>query len=183
MPTADVILPVPGAPLSVRLSYLDRGGSSDIGYLQRVRSMANVSGPILQGLEQRYKAGLAIWPFKLAAHVGSPVSAIVAPPSSRPELVAPYLGAVSNRFPGAIDLSGRFHRTGALRSGEGATLEALIAATTYQAAGDEGQFQSIVIVDDVVADGKTAATVIALLRAAGVPETATWHMAAPLWLG
>lgn len=183
MPTTDIILPVPGAALSVGLSYLDRGGVSDIGYLQRVRYMANVASPILEGMAQRYRAGLVMWASKLAAHVASPVAAIVAPPSCRPELVAPYLGAVSNRFPGAIDLSGRFHRAGAHRSGEGATVEALIAATTYQTAGDEGQFHSIVIVDDVVSEGKTAAAVIALLRASGVPATATWHMAAPLWLG
>lgn len=182
MPYTNIDLPLPDSPVSVRLAYLDRGGKSDIGYLQRVRSMANLSPDLLQGMEQRYRAGLTIWPAQLAAHIDAPVTAIVSPPSSRPHLTTPYREALMAKFRRSADLTGRFERTGELRAGEGATAVELIAATRYRPAGDEGALDAFVIVDDVVAEGKSAAAIIALLRKSGVPETATIRLAAPLWL-
>lgn len=183
MPFADIDVPLPDGPLHATLAYLSRDLSSDIGYLQRVRSMANLPPALLQGMEQRYRAGLAVWPAQLAAHIDAPVAAIVSPRSSRPELIEPYLQAMRDKFPVAVDLTGSFERTGEQRAGEGATVAELIAATSYRPAGDERSLDAIVIVDDVVAEGKSAAAVIALLRTAGVPETAKIRIAAPLWLG
>lgn len=126
------------SPVSVGLAYLDHGGTSDIGYLQRVRSMANLSPALLQDMERPYKAGLTAWPAQLFAHIESPVAALVSPRSSRPELTMPYREALMVRFQRAVDLTGRFERTGELRAGEGATVAELVDATRYRPAGDEG---------------------------------------------
>lgn len=183
MPLADIEVPMPGATLQVDLAYLDHGGTTDIGYLQRVRSMAAARGPTLARIEQRYHRMLPFWAPQLAVLIQAPVSAILSPPSSRPNLAAPYRLALTARFPEAVDLTGRFARPGTERAGEGATVHELIAATTYAVQGDESTFGVIVIVDDVVEAAKTVAASITLLRAAGVRADADFRVAAPLWLG
>ncbi len=182
MPTVEIDVPTPGNPTQVALTYLDKGGTSDVAYLQRVRSMAAVSGPLLAEAERRYRAMLPMWTRRLAAEIDGPISAILSPPSSRPELVRPYRDELLRKFPTAPDLTDRFQRTGTLRAGEGATVEQLIAATTYTPQHDEPGFDVVLIVDDVLAAGTSAALCLALLRTAGLRVDATLRVAAPLWL-
>lgn len=183
MPHTEIDLPLPGSKLRTKLTYLDHRGTSDIGYLQRIRSMANLHEERLLNMEQRYKAGLVVWPHKLAAQVDGPVTAIVSPPSSRPELIKPYRDELLAKFQSAIDLTERFRRPDAVSAGEGASGTDLLNAIRYQGQGDEAGFQTVLAVDDVVASGKTVGAVISKLRAAGMPKTSAVLIAAPLWLG
>ncbi len=182
MPTTELRLPLPDTAELVPLSYLSRDPAADIAYPQRVRSMAKVPAARLDPMKQRYHAGLTLWAGQLSAHIEAPVSAVVSPPSDHPELTSPYRDALLRAFPDAVDLTDRLVRSGSARAGQGAKYEELLAALDYTPRGDEGGFAGIVIVDDAVTTGTTAAALVTCLRNGGVPQTASFRIAAPLWL-
>lgn len=182
MPTTELHLPLPGAAELVPLCYLSRDPAADIAYPQRVRSMVKVQGARLDDMKLRYDAGLTLWAGQLSAHIEAPVSAVVSPPSDHPQLTSPYRDALLRAFPGAVDLTDRLARSGSAKAGEGAGFKDLLAALDYTPHGDESGLARIVIVDDVVKTGTTAAALIACLRNGGVPKTTSFRIAAPLWL-
>jgi hypothetical protein len=105
------------------------------------------------------------------------------PPSSRPELLIPYRNALLTQHREAIDLSARLaQKNPHVSAGEGASLEDMLAAMTYDRRGDEARLTSLVIVDDVLASGNTSAAVIQLLRDAGLSQECQITLGCPLWL-
>ncbi|MGO9362373.1 MAG: hypothetical protein ACLP02_02790 [Rhodomicrobium sp.] len=182
MPFENIELPAGPTTIPATLFYLTKDGASDIGYLQRVRSMKNVKGELLRDMEERYTQMTRTWSHQLASHIEGPVEAVVSPPSSRPYLAEPYRNAIRNKFAAAVDLTPRLTRSCEYFSGEGATFDAMMQAVSYESTGAEPQYRTLVIVDDILATGRTAALVVCKVRAAGFSDGAQIFVAAPLWL-
>jgi len=110
------------------------------------------------------------------------VDAVVSPPTSFPHPPEPYREAIKKKFAKAVDLTERFTRSCDYSSGEEAAFDRMMEAVSYTPAGDEPQCRTLVIVDDIVSSGRTAALVVSKVRDAGLPVGARILVAAPLWL-
>lgn len=117
-----------------------------------------------------------------AAHFSEPMDVLVSPPSTRPELIVPYRQALSKKFPDAIDRTEAFTSDGSVSSTHGASYEELLASISYKPFGDESKLNSIVIVNDVLARGRTVAAIIHRLKEAELSPTCSITIACPLWV-
>jgi len=169
----------------LELALLAERHYGDIAYLQWVRSMspkAQTNRPGFNDLRQRYNNQLNWFCQTLAAQVSGPFDAIVTPPSSRPHLIEPYLTALRAKF-SACDLSGYLERKQGVKSGDSsATLEAVEKVVTIMEAAGLDALSSVLFVDDVLAEGKTAAVVFRRLRSAGLSPNCRLGLACPLWV-
>jgi len=105
----------------------------------------------------------------LAVPDGETFDAVVSPPSSRDDAI-PYREACIKR--GKMrDLSQRFTRKGAVKAATADTLQEMIGEFVYEPGGDEKSITSLLIVDESLASGRSAAAVLHYLRTAGLPET------------
>ena len=101
---------------------------------------------------------------------GISFDALVSPPSSRDDIDV-YRSAILDRVPARV-LSG-FTRRGKFKAGDReVTLADMIAEFDYAPNGDERDIRSLLIVDESVADGKTAAALLEHLRRNGLPDEA-----------
>ena len=101
----------------------------------------------------------------------------VLPPSSRDDIDV-YRLAILDRMPARV-LSG-FTRKGKVKAGDReTTLADMIEEFDYAANGDERDIRSLLILDESVADGKTAAALLEHLRRNGLPDEARVVLA--LW--
>jgi len=156
-------------------------------YLQSIRTrvLAEISptgDPNNTAVARTYFALVPLHSRNLAGEIEGPISALVSPPTRRPQLIHPYMAAMKLRFPASVDLTNRFSRSGPMLSGEDATLTDVIASLSYVPGKDEATFKSVVITDDVLSRGFTAAALIHRLFEAGVPPDCTITVAVPLWL-
>jgi hypothetical protein len=108
---------------------------------------------------------------------GVSFDALVFPPSSRDDIDV-YRLAILDRMPARV-LSG-FTRKGKVKAGDReTTLADMIEEFDYAANGDERDIGSLLILDESVADGKTAAALLEHLRRNGLPDEARVVLA--LW--
>jgi hypothetical protein len=108
--------------------------------------------------------------------------AVVRPRSSRPRLTLEYYRAVVPLAPDSIDLSPRLHRTKGTRAGLHGSYPELLSRMRYQGPRDLGTLSGVLIVDDVLASGSTAAVIVTRLREAGLSPDARIVLACPLRL-
>ena len=96
--------------------------------------------------------------------------AVVSPPSSRRDIDA-YRRAILTRAPVRV-LSG-FTRKGKVKAGDrGSTLADVIDEFVYVPNGQEREIFSLIIIDESVAEGKTAAALLEHLKRHGLPDEA-----------
>lgn len=100
---------------------------------------------------------------------GSEFDAIVIPPSSRQD-AEPFKQAVMARWPKARDLSPCFERHGKIKLADPGDVGAMVKEFVYASNGEEKDIESLLIVDESVGEGKTAAAIIEHLRAAGLSK-------------
>ncbi|MDW9788519.1 hypothetical protein GOB29_28740 [Sinorhizobium meliloti] len=100
---------------------------------------------------------------------GIEFDAIVAPPSSRQD-TEPFKQAVMARWPKARDLSPSFKRHGVAKSADPGDVSAMVKEVVYTPDGKQKDIKSVLIVDESVGEGKTAAAILEHLRAAGLPR-------------
>jgi hypothetical protein len=99
---------------------------------------------------------------------GVSFDALVSPPSSRDDIDV-YRSAVLDRIPARV-LTG-FTRKGKVKAGASKTTWAdMVEEFDYAATGDECDIRSLMILDESVADGKTAAAVLEHLRRNGLRD-------------
>jgi len=124
----------------------------------------------------------------LKAEVGAAnfeFDAVVSPPSSRSDAL-PYRLAI-NAHRGAHDLTANFSRRGEVRIGANdTTMKQAVAELSYSPDGTEAAITSLLIVDDVLASGRTVAAIVHHLLDAGMhPDcavgVATWAKIAIRW--
>jgi predicted amidophosphoribosyltransferase len=175
MPLADLVLPTGE---SVSLAYLRKGPTylGELTALQGLRS-GHVSPDSLVALEYQNLARL--YGLRLSQEVRERFDAIVTPPSTHSR-VAPYLAAL--RRVADVDLSDGFRRHRETRSAEGCELGELIEAISYSPNKRESELKAVLIVDDIVASGRTAAALMHHMRLAGVAAECKFSLACPLWL-
>lgn len=103
---------------------------------------------------------------------GVQFDAIVCPPSSGND-AQPYREAILSRWP-VIDLTDTFTRLGKLKAQRlETTVDDLVEREFVHAPnGNELSIKSILIIDEAIATGKSAAAMIELLRRAGMPADA-----------
>ena len=107
---------------------------------------------------------------------------VISPPSSGAD-VEPYRQAVIERW-SVRDLSKNLTRKGKTKAMKSeTTLEDMIEEFTYTPDGSEPSIRSIMIVDESIASGKTAAAILHHLRAAGLPKGTTIAVAACVKMG
>jgi predicted amidophosphoribosyltransferase len=163
------------------LVYLYRD-SSYVFYLQMVRQPDRYDAQKLEDWRTNYEQCLPSYLIKFAGHFDDEMGAIVSPPSSRPRLLDPYRAALLKKFPRALDLTDAFTDTSKPSSGLGTSFEHLVTAISYKPLGNEPALKSLVIVDDVLASGRTAAAVIQKLTDAGLPQNCQITVACALWV-
>ena len=101
---------------------------------------------------------------------GRTFDAVVSPPSSRNDIDA-YRNAILTLAPARV-LSG-FTRKGKVKAGDsGSSLADMIDEFNYAPDGQEREILSLLIVDEIIAEGKTAAALLEHLKRHGLPNEA-----------
>jgi pyrimidine operon attenuation protein/uracil phosphoribosyltransferase len=100
----------------------------------------------------------------------SPSSAYIFSPPSRYPFAATYRDACKDRQAGNLDISTRFRKldTSVIAGENDTTAEDIYRSLAYDAADDEPDIAAIIMVDDVVAGGKTAIAALSHLTEAGL---------------
>jgi len=179
MKKIDFVLPTEE---TVTLLCVGCGAHPHLIYLHSVRR-----GKATEDQRQQYENMRQTYANQLAATVAAAVpdaDALITPPSSRDD-VKPYRDAILKRLPKLIDLSEGVSREGKVKAAQNdTTLEQLINDFAYKPTGREKQIKSLVIVDETIGTGKTVATTLHHLRAAGLPiaENCKVTIAIALWV-
>ena len=125
---------------------------------------------------------LPIYKVRLTSAITGQVNALLSPPSDHIWQARPYREALAVKFPDALDLSANFSRHGPERAGQSATFQQIVAGLDYNPTGREASFRRIVIVDDTLRGGTTAAALLTHLHAHGLSQECEVVVACPLWL-
>lgn len=181
-----VKIPFEGPIVEASVIWLHKGTEpGGFGYLQSVRSgilKARYSDPEKSPAAVEYKAMQKFSASSLAQQVVGTVDAVISPPSSYPEHAEPYRRAILAKHPQAIDLSDSVSRKMKVSSGAGASLADVLSSLEYQPGIRLNDFKHIVIVDDIMNRGVTAAALASLLQAQGLSVQCAVTIACPLWL-
>ena len=94
---------------------------------------------------------------------------VVLAPSSRRDAV-PFMAAIVQRWPNARDIMSTFGRQGVAKAADPGGAEVMGKELVHTPDGKEKDIKSLLIVDESVAEGKTAAAIIEHLRAAGMSK-------------
>lgn len=184
MPIYEVTVPRSDPRYRVTLAFVEgytkpHAGESSLVYLNRVRLFP----AIVRGseLEQRYNADLPQHRRAFRALLATiDATMIVGTPSSRP-FVLDYLAEAQALFPEAVDLTSLFTKAQSQSGGRAESLASFLPAIAFDAAGlGDVCDGNILIIDDVIANGTTAAAVIARLDKAGLVADRRIVIAAPL---
>lgn len=172
-----------GAEAQVEVAFLVRGADpKPFEHIQRARNgtyeALNLLPDQTEG-ERIYIARAKQFAPTLASHLPTiTFDAIVSPPSSFKH-AEPFRAFLTDRA--RMDLTGRFHRSAPVRSGEGATVTEITSAMTYVRGGDESSIHSLLIVDESFHTGRTIAGILSHLRDAGLPEDCRVVLACAFW--
>lgn len=158
-------------------------------FLQSVRSgalraISPTGNPEDTLIGRTYQAMLQDFTLRLADVFESgsglgPPDALIEVPSTRP-YNRPYADEFRRRFSETLDLTPNVHRAGQFKSGEGASFQEVFTDTSVTGTPPLANIRSLLLIDDVLAEGKTVAAVVARLREAGLPEETRILVAVPL---
>ena len=167
MPIAQFTLPTDER---ISLAYLRRWPRlGDMIYLQGVRSGRLPENSLTA---RQYRAMVPFYATRLAnlatGNDAPRFDATVSPPSARDD-ANPYRNEVLGRRQGLLDLTSRFSRRGRLRAANTVSIDEMRNEFVYRPVGDEGRINSLLIVDESLASGRTVAALLAHLRGAGLP--------------
>jgi predicted phosphoribosyltransferase len=116
----------------------------------------------------------------MAALDGLEFDTIAMAPSSRSDAV-PFTKAVTERWPDARDITDHFSK-GSTKAADDGDLRSLVSSMGYTADDKEELIGSLLIVDESIATGKTAAAMIERLKAAGMGENVDVTLVACCWM-
>jgi adenine/guanine phosphoribosyltransferase-like PRPP-binding protein len=81
------------------------------------------------------------------------------------------MAAIVQRWPNARAITSTFDRKGVTKSGDPGHVSVMVSELIHTPDGKERDIKSLLIVDESVGEGKTAAAILELLRKAGMsPE-------------
>jgi glutamine phosphoribosylpyrophosphate amidotransferase len=163
----------------VTLAYLAKPPNiGDLIYLQSIRSGILKPGSLVIPAHETMVTFKYSIQLRTETQLDS-VDAVASPPSTRTD-AAPY----REKFAGiaSIDITERFSRRAPFKAGTSNDLDEVRASMSYASAGDESNLRSILIVDDILASGRTVSGMVSHLREAGASYLNEIYVAAPLWL-
>lgn len=102
-------------------------------------------------------------------------------PSSR-EDAQPYFDSIKAEFPDALDLSDCFSKKDGCKAGSAASLKKFLPCLTFGCDCELGDYSRLLIVDDLMSNGLTAAAMIRRLQEEGLQDEAEISVAVPLLL-
>lgn len=176
MPIRTISLPPDGEALE--LLYTSRHPEDVASYFNALRSGVGVEAfrPVAEAMipihGPRIARTVCDWP--------TPFQAMISPPSSRGD--AKMLRDEIRKICSIPDLSGCFTRKDEIRAAYSGTVDDLVQEFVYKTSGVEAGLQNILIVDELVATGKTVAAVLRHLRMNGLPTGCKIVVAAYGWI-
>jgi hypothetical protein len=180
----DVRIPFKNPELQAHVIALHKGKEpGSFHYIQAIRQgtlRAVNRDPEKTEVARIYHANEQRYFPLLASKIKGTVDAILSPPSRLPEQSEPYRNAIAELHPSAVDLTSRFNRTGPARAGEGAEICDVFKGLSYNPDGREKNIQRLVICDDTLNNGTTAAAIVKLLREHGLASDCEVIIACPL---
>jgi predicted amidophosphoribosyltransferase len=112
--------------------------------------------------------------------IGDSFDAIAAIPTSDRKAQEPYFRSIEDRWPGIMDLSPFLIRSAS--STGGVPCEQRLDATTFQPPTNVQSKTEILLVDDVLDSGVSAAAVIRAIKRVWREVTPTFTICCPLWI-
>lgn len=185
-PDDPMMIPLNDPSVQVRVITLFRGREAGpFAFLQGMRSgllHRLSSDPETTETAKAYRRNERRYQKMLADEIPSDYDAIISPPSRMSWQADPYRQAICQANPSAIDLTPQLTRTGNAFAGENATVDELTRQMHYVATGNESVINRLIIVDDTFTKGSTAAALVKVLWAHGLPQDCDVIVACPLWL-
>jgi hypothetical protein len=185
--TTTFDLPTQPSATPVQLRYLEPysagGQSSPLGYIQRSRLAAanpNLLTPdIMSGFRTLYETNLPRYIDSFSAMLSDLCPDVIAAPPSDRQDAMPFIDAARTRFPHAEWVGNWFSKTG--NAGVANTAAEYLAGLSYAPGRDVDDCGTLLLVDDSLARGFSAAAVLHRLREAGMIVVAT-VVCVPLWI-
>jgi len=193
-------LPLSVTP-SVELFALDKRSQSDVhespfyylqslrnGVLGRLQSGAGGDGLQMKARlwEETYIRQAPTFANDLADFVASSCSTgfdlLASVPTTREALLLPYCQAFARRFPSASNSTGSLVRVETWDSSKAISIDECIKAVHFKQEPQSRPADRILVIDDVLASGKSAAVVIEFLRRHYDPSPTYFAVACPLWI-
>ena len=112
---------------------------------------------------------------------GEDFDVITKAPSSR-EDAQPYFDSIKAEFPDALDLSDCFSKKDDCKAGSAGSLKEFLPCLFFDCDSELGDYSSLLIVDDLMSNGLTAAAMIRRLYEEGLQDEAEISVAVPLLL-
>ncbi len=169
---------------TVKLVFLRKWPNvGDMIYLQSIRS-----GRLNEGSDTATSyRNMACFYARLLAdevHDKTKFDSVVSPPSTRADAMVYRESILESILPNSNvpDLSGGFSRKERAKAASASSLEEIVDEFVYKADGHEATIESLLIVDDSIASGKTIAAMLHHLRKAGLPLDCMITVAVPAWL-
>ncbi len=159
--------------------YLSRSVTSPIGWLHAVRRPAHSPDPTQKKMYEFHEQSFLDMFANEVINSGEHFEVAAAAPSSHP-FSERYKDVVLSNL-SCIDISDRFNRIGESAASTVSSFDEFSGEFEYQPSSDENNFNSVLIIDDVLGRGNTALHIIQLLTKFGVPDHAKFLLAAPLW--
>lgn len=164
---------------SINCHYLSKSVGSHLGWLHSVRRQNQLRNNIQQKTMYEFHESHFIEVFaREIISSKTNYDVVIAAPSSHPYSERYKNGLIANKS--VQDISDRISRAGIQSASTSSTFEELEGEYHYTPGGDEGNFSSILIIDDVFGKGNTVLHIIRLLQKSGVPVDANFTVAAPL---
>lgn len=188
MPLSTISIPF-DRPLFLdhQVAYLGRG-TDPVFYLHMARDPSRYPSARFGSMKKLYDERRNAYRAQFAGLFTEPMEVLISPSSRRDEETHFYRSSLAKKFTGAIDISSAVTRIpnsdqlGLALSADGASYDDQLKQLRYAASGSEPSWTSVVIVDDVLASGTTAALLIHKLREAGLAASCKITIACPLWL-
>ena len=172
-----------GHDVTVLYLSTNRGADTTGIYHLQLKKQGLAESQLTESSRLRYENQLGTHVEQLSRNVGSlkqDFEIILTPPGSQ-DSALPYLERISRDL-NVRDISYRFSKANyEIRAGDAGTdFETLLNNTIYVSGNDEETLQTIIIVDDVLASGKTVDVILQTLHDNGAPTSMKVVVAVPL---
>lgn len=159
--------------------FMSRSTIGKLGWLHAVRRPRHMQNQELKAIYDIGEPSFLNIFAEAVSKSGWKFDVIIAAPSKHPYSTH-YKNAVLS-LSSCKDISDRIDRKGNVDASTAGSYQEFEGEFVYAPEGDEQEFNSILIVDDVLGKGSTALHIISLLISAGVPPEADFLLAVPLW--
>jgi hypothetical protein len=161
------------------LSQFNRlSAEAQVRFLETMKAKAQRISQDYFARESQFASDLAEF---VRAQNREPFDLIVTVPTRHPELLEPYFEALANAYPQAKSYFDRIEKSKDWKSNTILTLDERVGTLSFDIQDEVSGVERLLIVDDVVARGETAAVVAEFLAKQLVSPPSFVALACPLW--